>query len=91
MAVVYGRGFLPARGEDWRRAGHALFVRLFWPASLEADIYFAAFVVPDFLKYLPAGAYFSITLILLFSSRFEKDEADGWRFPFFLSGGEGLS
>ncbi|WP_294554889.1 murein biosynthesis integral membrane protein MurJ [uncultured Mailhella sp.] len=49
-------------------------------AGGEADIYFAAFVVPDFLNYLLAGGYVSITLIPLLSRRFEEDEADGWRF-----------
>ena len=46
----------------------------------EADIYFAAFVVPDFLNYLLAGGYISITLIPLLSKRFEEDENDGWNF-----------
>ncbi|MBQ8173477.1 MAG: murein biosynthesis integral membrane protein MurJ [Mailhella sp.] len=49
-------------------------------AGGEADIYFAAFVVPDFLNYLLAGGYVSITLIPLLSKRFEENEADGWRF-----------
>jgi putative peptidoglycan lipid II flippase len=49
-------------------------------ASQESDLYFAAFVIPDFINYLLAGAYFSITLIPLLSSYFEKDEEDGWRF-----------
>ncbi len=49
-------------------------------AGAESDIYFAAFVVPDFLNYLLAGGYISITLIPLLSKRFEEDEADGWRF-----------
>lgn len=49
-------------------------------AGSEADVYFAAFVVPDFLNYLLAGGYLSITLIPLLSSCFEKNEADGWRF-----------
>lgn len=49
-------------------------------AGGETDIYFAAFVVPDFLNYLLAGGYVSITLIPLLSRRFEEDEADGWRF-----------
>ena len=49
-------------------------------AGGETDIYFAAFVVPDFLNYLLAGGYISITLIPLLSRRFEEDEADGWRF-----------
>ena len=49
-------------------------------AGGEADIYFAAFVVPDFLNYLLAGGYVSITLIPLLSRRFEESEEDAWRF-----------
>ncbi len=49
-------------------------------ATSESDLYFAAFVIPDFINYLLAGAYFSITLIPLLSAYFEKDEEDGWRF-----------
>ena len=49
-------------------------------AARESDIYFAAFVIPDFINYLLAGAYFSITLIPLLTTYFEKDEEDGWRF-----------
>jgi putative peptidoglycan lipid II flippase len=49
-------------------------------ATTESDIYFAAFVIPDFLNYLLAGAYFSITLIPLLAAYFERDENDGWRF-----------
>lgn len=49
-------------------------------AGGESDIYFAAFVVPDFLNYLLAGGYVSITLIPLLSRKFEEDETDGWRF-----------
>jgi len=49
-------------------------------ATSESDLYFAAFVIPDFINYLLAGAYFSITLIPLLSVYFEKDEEDGWRF-----------
>ncbi|MDR3176778.1 MAG: murein biosynthesis integral membrane protein MurJ [Desulfovibrio sp.] len=45
-------------------------------AGAEADIYFAAFVVPDFLNYLMAGGYFSITLVPLLSLSFaDKGEA----------------
>ncbi len=49
-------------------------------ATSESDLYFAAFVIPDFINYLLAGAYFSITLIPLLNAYFEKDEEDGWRF-----------
>jgi putative peptidoglycan lipid II flippase len=49
-------------------------------ATLEADIYFASFVVPDFINYLLAGGYFSITLIPLLSSFFEENAEKGWDF-----------
>ena len=49
-------------------------------AGGETDIYFSAFVVPDFLNYLLAGGYISITLIPLLAGCFERDEEDGWRF-----------
>lgn len=49
-------------------------------ASIEADVYFAAFVIPDFINYLLAGGYFSITLIPLLSLCFEKNNDDGWNF-----------
>lgn len=49
-------------------------------ATGEADLYFAAFVVPDFINYLLAGGYVSITLIPLLAKRFEEDENDAWRF-----------
>jgi len=49
-------------------------------AAAEADLYFTAFVVPDFINYLLAGGYVSITLIPLLARRFEEDEPDAWRF-----------
>ncbi|GLI33721.1 murein biosynthesis integral membrane protein MurJ [Desulforhabdus amnigena] len=49
-------------------------------ATSESDIYFAAFVIPDFINYLLAGAYFSITLIPLLAAYFDESEEDGWRF-----------
>ena len=49
-------------------------------AGGEADMYFAAFVVPDIINYLLAGGFMSITLIPLLSRRFGEDEADAWRF-----------
>ena len=49
-------------------------------AAAEADLYFAAFVVPDFINYLLAGGYVSISLIPLLARRFEEDEQDAWRF-----------
>ena len=49
-------------------------------AGADTDVYFAAFVVPDFINYLLAGGYVSMTLIPLLSSRFAEDEDDGWDF-----------
>ncbi|MDL2313863.1 murein biosynthesis integral membrane protein MurJ [Desulfovibrio sp. OttesenSCG-928-C14] len=49
-------------------------------AGAETDIYFASFVIPDFINYLLAGGYFSITLIPLLSRFFKNSEEDGWRF-----------
>ena len=49
-------------------------------ATTESDIYFAAFVIPDFINYLLAGGYFSITLIPFLAGYFEENEEDGWRF-----------
>lgn len=49
-------------------------------ATRESDLYFAAFVIPDFLNYLLAGAYFSITLIPLLTQYFGEDEESGWSF-----------
>jgi len=48
-------------------------------AAGESDLYFAAFVIPDFINYLLAGAYFSITLIPLLTEAFDRDREDGWR------------
>ncbi len=49
-------------------------------ASGEADLYFAAFVVPDFINYLLAGGYVSITLMPLLSRCFDENEESAWRF-----------
>jgi putative peptidoglycan lipid II flippase len=55
-------------------------ISYYFGAGEEADIYFASFVIPDFLNYLLAGGYFSITLVPLLASAFQRDERDGWRF-----------
>lgn len=49
-------------------------------ATRESDIYFAAFVIPDYINYLLAGAYFSVTLIPLLTAYFDQSEEEGWRF-----------
>ena len=40
--------------------------------SIEGDLYRHAFLVPDFLSYLVAGAYLTITLVPLLSRRLEE-------------------
>lgn len=49
-------------------------------AGGEADMYFAAFVIPDIINYMLAGGFMSITIIPLLSRRFAEDESDAWRF-----------
>ncbi len=49
-------------------------------AGGEADMYFAAFVVPDIINYMLAGGFMSITIIPLLSRRFQEDEDDAWSF-----------
>ena len=44
------------------------------------DEYFVAFLIPDFLNYLLAGAYMAITLIPILTRRFAADDdEDAWR------------
>ncbi|MCB9791571.1 MAG: murein biosynthesis integral membrane protein MurJ [Alphaproteobacteria bacterium] len=46
----------------------------------EADVYWAAFVLPDFLNYLLAGGALTIVFIPIFSRYLAEDrEEDGWR------------
>ncbi len=48
--------------------------------SGEADVYWAAFVLPDFLNYLLAGGALSIVFIPIFQGYLARgDEAGGWR------------
>ena len=55
-------------------------ISFYFGASPEADVYFMAFVVPDYINYLLAGGYFSITLVPLLTRAFQGDEKDGWNF-----------
>ena len=54
-------------------------ISYYYGAGMEADIFFAAFVIPDFINYLLAGGYFSITLIPLLTRRFAESEDSGWQ------------
>ncbi|SHN49805.1 murein biosynthesis integral membrane protein MurJ [Desulfovibrio litoralis] len=55
-------------------------ISYFYGVNIDTDIYFAAFAIPDFINYLLAGGYFSITLIPLLSESFAKDQDDAWTF-----------
>ena len=55
-------------------------ISYYYGAGVEADIYLAAFVAPDFINYLLAGGYFSITLIPMLARRFKESDESGWRF-----------
>lgn len=55
-------------------------ISYYYGAGLESDIYFASFVIPDFINYLLAGGYFAITLIPLLADAFEHDNDNGWDF-----------
>ena len=55
-------------------------ISYYYGAGSEADIYLAAFVAPDFINYLLAGGYFSITLIPLLARKFKESDEAGWNF-----------
>lgn len=49
-------------------------------AGATGDEYFVAFLIPDLLNYLLAGAYMAITLIPILTRRFATgDDEDAWR------------
>jgi len=46
----------------------------------EADVYWTAFILPDFLNYLLAGGALSLVFIPIFQAYWARDDADGaWR------------
>jgi len=45
--------------------------------NVEGDLYRQAFTIPDFLNYLLAGAYLTITLIPILSRHLEQGDEDG--------------
>lgn len=45
--------------------------------NTNGDLYRQAFLIPDFLNYLLAGAYLTITLIPILSRHLEQDDPDG--------------
>lgn len=55
-------------------------ISYYYGAGPETDIYNASFAIPDFINYLLAGGYFSITLIPLLARYFKNSDEDGWAF-----------
>ncbi len=55
-------------------------ISYYYGATPETDIFINSFVIPDFINYLLAGGYFSITLIPLLSRFFQESEEEGQRF-----------
>lgn len=55
-------------------------ISYYYGAGPDTDIYNASFAIPDFINYLLAGGYFSITLIPLLARYFKDSEDDGWNF-----------
>lgn len=76
-AIIVGGGILLSRFMGLIRVK---LISLLFGATLESDLYFAAFVIPDFINYMLAGGYFSITLIPFLTKYFEEDEENAWRF-----------
>jgi len=76
-AAIVGAGILLSRFMGLFRDK---LISLLFGATLESDLYFAAFVIPDFINYMLAGGYFAITLIPFLTRYFEENEEDGWRF-----------
>lgn len=76
-AIIVGGGILLSRFMGLFRDK---LISLLFGATLESDLYFAAFVIPDFINYMLAGGYFSITLIPFLTGYFEENEEEGWRF-----------
>lgn len=49
-------------------------------ANAQSDEYFVAFLIPDFLNYLLAGAFLTITFVPIFMRHLAaEDEAEAWR------------
>jgi putative peptidoglycan lipid II flippase len=76
-ALIVGGGILLSRFMGLFRDK---LISLLFGATQESDLYFAAFVIPDFINYMLAGGYFAITLIPFLTRYFEENEEDGWRF-----------
>lgn len=57
--------------------GREALIASFFGRGAEADIYYQAFLIPDFLNYLLAGAYLTITLVPILSRHLESGDDYG--------------
>lgn len=57
--------------------GREALIASFFGRGVEADIYYQAFLIPDFLNYLLAGAYLTITLVPILSRHLESGDDEG--------------
>jgi putative peptidoglycan lipid II flippase len=76
-AVIVAGGVLLSRLLGLVR--NIVFAGMVGPGA-EGDAYFVAFLIPDLINYLLAGAYMAITLIPILTRRFAAgDDEDAWR------------
>ncbi|MEX2322498.1 MAG: murein biosynthesis integral membrane protein MurJ [Acidimicrobiia bacterium] len=76
-AAIVGGGVLLSRILGLVR--QVVFAAIIGPGA-EGDAYFVAFLIPDLLNYLLAGAYMAITLIPILTRRFAVgNDEDAWR------------
>ncbi|HEX9846978.1 MAG TPA: lipid II flippase MurJ [Acidimicrobiia bacterium] len=73
-AVVVGAGVALSRVLGLAREA---LLAAFFGLEVEGDLYRQAFLIPDFLNYLLAGAYLTITLIPILSRHMEKGDTRG--------------
>lgn len=57
--------------------GREALIAALFGRGVQADLYNQAFLVPDILNYLLAGAYLSITLVPILSRHIESEDAEG--------------
>ena len=59
------------------RLGREALIAALIGVNSESDLYYDAFLIPDFLNYLLAGAYLTITLVPILARHLESDDRDG--------------
>jgi putative peptidoglycan lipid II flippase len=57
--------------------GRETLIAALFGRGAEADLFYQSFLIPDFLNYLLAGAYLTITLVPILSRHLEKGDGEG--------------